>query len=86
VLIVGGLLLAVGVAGLALPGIQGILTIVLALAVLSLASKWVHYGLRRLLVRWPKAYDRMEGIRHRIHGWLSGDNSDRPPDDGESDR
>lgn len=82
VLIVGGLLLAVGVAGLALPGIQGILTIVLALAVLSLASKWVHYGLRRLLARWPSAYDRMERIRHRVHGWLSRNNSAPPPDDG----
>ena len=71
VLLAGGLLTVVGVAGLVLPGIQGLLTIVLGLAVISLASDWVHRKLRKLLVRWPRAHRAMESFRHRIHSWLS---------------
>lgn len=71
VLLVGGLLTIVGIAGLVLPGIQGILTIVLGLAVISLASDFVHRQLRRVLARWPKAHHTMERFRERIHGWLS---------------
>ena len=71
VLFIGGLLIVVGIAGLVLPGIQGILTIVLGLAVVSLASDFVHRQLRKLLVRWPKAHQMMERFRERVHGWLS---------------
>ncbi len=71
VLIVGGLLILIGIAGLVLPGIQGIVTIVLGLAVTSLASEFVHRHLRRLLSRWPKAHRMMERFRRRVHRWLS---------------
>jgi Flp pilus assembly protein TadB len=71
VLVLGCLLVVVGIAGLVLPGIQGILTIVLGLAVISLASDFVHRQLRRLLTRWPKAHQAMERFRERLHGWLS---------------
>ena len=67
VLIVGGLLVLVGIAGLVLPGIQGILTIVLGLAVTSLASEFVHRQLRRLLARWPEAHQTRERFRMRVH-------------------
>ena len=70
VLVIGGLLLVIGIAGLVLPGIQGILTIVLGLAVVSLASDFVHRQLRRLLIRWPRAHHTMERFRERVHGWL----------------
>ena len=76
VLLAGSVLLLIGIAGLVLPGIQGILTIVLGLAVLSLASDFVHRQLRKLLVRWPKAHRMMERFRGRIHGWLSPGKSD----------
>jgi hypothetical protein len=71
VLVIGALLVVVGIAGLVLPGIQGVLTIMLGLAVMSLASEFVHRQLRRLLARWPTAGQKMERFRERIHSWLS---------------
>ena len=71
VLFVGGLLILIGFAGLLLPGIQGILTLVLGAAILSLASDWVYKLQMRVLNRWPRISERIEGFRHRVHGWLS---------------
>ena len=70
-LVVGWLLLLVGIAGLALPGLQGCLTLALAAAVLSLASEMVYRGLRRVLRRWPGAWERVEGFRGWLHRKLS---------------
>ena len=81
VLFVGTVLIAIGTAGLVLPGIQGILTIAVGLAVVSLASDRVHRQLRRLLSRWPSVQERVENFRHRAHRWLSSDGDDR--DDGD---
>ena len=67
---VGWALLLVGVAGLALPGIQGILTILVGIAVLSLASETAYRLLKRLLHRWPPVWNRIERMRERIHDWL----------------
>ena len=78
VFLIGGILIVIGVAGLVLPGIQGILTIVLGLAILSLASDFVHRHLHNLLVRWPRAQRTMERFRHRIHSWLSRSGPDDP--------
>jgi sulfite exporter TauE/SafE len=64
---IGWALLLVGVAGLALPGIQGILTILVGIAVLSLASETAYRLLRRLLHRWPQVWNRIERLRERIH-------------------
>jgi hypothetical protein len=70
-LVVGWLLLLVGIAGLVLPGIQGILTLVLAAAVLSLVSEFVYRLLRRGLHRWPAVWDRIERFRSWLHDKLS---------------
>jgi uncharacterized membrane protein YbaN (DUF454 family) len=59
----GWALILVGIAGLVLPGIQGIATILLGLAVLSLASRTAYHLLHRLLRRWPKAWQRVERFR-----------------------
>ena len=67
---VGWSLLLVGVAGLALPGIQGVLTILIGVAVLSLASETAYRLLKRLLHRWPPVWNRIERMRERIHDWL----------------
>lgn len=75
VLFVGGVLTAIGLAGLVLPGIQGILTIALGMAVMSLASNRMHRQLTRLLGRWPSVQDKVERFRRRAHGWLSGGGS-----------
>ena len=63
VLVIGGVLLVIGIAGLVLPGIQGVLTIVLGLAVLSLAS-----GFRGV------ATGSGDGVAHFAHlgGFLGG--------------
>jgi hypothetical protein len=70
---IGWALLLVGVAGLALPGIQGILTILIGVAVLSVASESAYRLLKRLLHRWPPVWDRIERLRERIHDWLHRD-------------
>ncbi len=64
--LVGWLLLLIGFAGLVLPGIQGVLTIFVGAAVLSLVSELVYDGLRAMLSRWPSIWRRVEGLRMRI--------------------
>ena len=68
--VVGWLLVLVGVAGLVLPGIQGIFTILVGAAVLSLVSEAAHNLLRKSLRRWPAAWSRVERFRERAHTWL----------------
>ncbi len=67
----GLVLLAVGVAGLVLPGLQGILTILLGLALLSLVSHQMYRFLCWCLAPWPKLRDRVMGYRDRTFRWLS---------------
>jgi hypothetical protein len=71
VLVVGWIVILIGIAGLALPGIQGILTLAVGAALLSLASEMVYRGLSRLLHRWPKVWDRVESFRAWMHDKLS---------------
>ncbi len=70
----GWVLILVGVAGLVLPGLQGIITILAGAALLSLDNELVYRGLRRLLGRWPHLWHRVEHFRDRahdrIHGWF----------------
>ena len=70
VLLVGWVVLLVGVAGLVLPGIQGVLTIILGAAILSVASETAHRWTRQCLRRWPKAHDKVESFREKIHNKL----------------
>lgn len=67
IFIVGWILILVGVAGLVLPGIQGIATIILGAALLSLDNELVYRGLRKLLRRWPTIWHRIEHFRERSH-------------------
>jgi hypothetical protein len=63
----GTLLLVLGIAGLFLPFLQGILFLVLAAAVLSLASERVYGWLRGLASeRWPGLWRRVERFRTRV--------------------
>jgi uncharacterized membrane protein YbaN (DUF454 family) len=68
--VAGWTVLLVGVAGLVLPGIQGILTILIGVAILSLVSESTYRLLGRLLLRWPKLMERVEGLRHKVSDWL----------------
>ncbi len=69
----GWLLIIVGLLGLVLPGIQGILTMALGAAALSLVSEAAHRRLRSVLKRWPAGQRRMERMRAKVHSWLSRD-------------
>jgi hypothetical protein len=74
IFVIGWILILVGVAGLILPGIQGIATILVGAALLSLDNELVYRGLRKLLQRWPSLWRRIERFREKahdkIHGWL----------------
>jgi len=67
----GVVLIAVGVAGLVLPGLQGILTILLGLALLSLVSHQAYRFLCWCLGPWPKLRDRVMSYRVRTFRWLN---------------
>lgn len=68
----GWFLLLVGVAGLVLPGIQGILTMLLGAAILSIASETVYRLLKRLLHdRWPGMWSRLDRFRERWRARLA---------------
>ncbi len=72
-LVAGWLLILIGIAGLILPGIQGIVTIVAGAAVLSLASEIAYRLMHRALSRWPKLWTRIERLRAKVHGWFHRD-------------
>lgn len=63
-------LLIVGVAGLVLPVIQGVVTIVAGVALLSLVSSTANRFLRWSLGPWPKILDKVEHMRGRSRDWL----------------
>jgi hypothetical protein len=64
------LLVLVGVAGLFLPGLQGIVTILAGVALLSLVSHSAHRFLQWSLGPWPGLLDKVENLRLRLHDWL----------------
>ena len=68
--VIGWGLVLIGVAGLALPGIQGVLTLLAGTAVLSVVSETVYRLLRRLFSRWPRGWKRVRSFRRKVHGWL----------------
>jgi hypothetical protein len=71
VFFVGWLLVIVGVAGLVLPGIQGVFTIAAGIALLSLDNDLMYRALRRMLRRWPKVWGRVEHFRGKAHDRIS---------------
>lgn len=69
-LLIGWIVVLVGVAGLVLPGIQGIATILIGAAILSVASEIAYEWMRWSLRRWPWLWDRVERFRDRLHDKL----------------
>lgn len=67
VFIAGWVLILIGIAGLVLPGIQGIFTIILGAALLSLDNELMYRALRRVFRRWPKLWGKLEHFRARAH-------------------
>jgi uncharacterized membrane protein YbaN (DUF454 family) len=68
---IGWVVLALGFAGLLLPGLQGILLIILGAAILSVASERVHRALKALLRRWPRVSERLDHFRQALHDKLT---------------
>lgn len=66
-LVAGWIFLLVGLAGLALPGIQGVVTIVAGLALLSVASETAYWTMRAMFRRWPRGWKRVERVRRWLY-------------------
>ena len=69
-LILGWTLIVLGLAGLVLPGLQGVLTLILGAAALSLVSRAVLNALRVLFSPWPKAWRAVLRTRRRVQYWI----------------
>ena len=64
--VLGWFLVLLGIAGLVLPGLQGILTLLLSAATFSLVSHGFLRLLHRLFKPWPRAWDKVLGLRQSI--------------------
>ena len=70
-LALGWLIIVLGLAGLLLPGLQGILMLVLGAAILSVASDTVHRWLENLLEHRPNIRRRLNSLRSKLHSKLT---------------
>jgi uncharacterized membrane protein YbaN (DUF454 family) len=66
ILIIGWVFIGVGIIGLFLPFLQGILFIVIGLAILSSRSELVKRFLKYLEVRYPRYHEWVETWRKKI--------------------
>lgn len=69
--ILAWILLVVGLAGLVLPGVQGVLTLALSATMFSLTSARVHERLRSAFRPWPKGWRRVIKVRLTLERWLA---------------
>lgn len=69
-LILGWVVIVLGLAGLLLPGLQGILLLILGAAILSVASDAFHRWLENLLEHHPKMLRRLNSFRDKLHSKL----------------
>ncbi len=69
-LILGWVLVLVGILGLVLPGLQGLFTLALGAAALSLISRSMLNTLRYLFRPWPKGWRMILRARRRVYRWL----------------
>lgn len=61
------LCLILGLAGLLLPGLQGVFLLLLGMALLSVASDTVHRWMESVLHRHPGLQRRLQRFRARVH-------------------
>jgi len=73
ILIIGWIFIGLGIFGLFLPLLQGILFIMIGLAILSSRSEMVKRFLKHLEERFPKHYQRIEVWKEKIRNWLKRD-------------
>jgi uncharacterized membrane protein YbaN (DUF454 family) len=72
-LIIGWFFIALGILGLFLPFLQGILFILIGLAILSSRSEIIKRFLKHLEERYPQHYERIEIWREKIRNWFGKD-------------
>jgi uncharacterized membrane protein YbaN (DUF454 family) len=70
ILIIGWLFIVLGMIGLFLPILQGILFIMIGLAILSSRSELVRRFLNHLKERYPHYHERIEIWEERIRNWF----------------
>lgn len=81
ILVTGWSFVALGVAGLFLPLLQGVLFILIGLSILSSEFVWAHKLMRKLRERFPSLRMRLEAARASARAWLNPV-FPRKPDDG----
>jgi uncharacterized membrane protein YbaN (DUF454 family) len=70
VLLVGWFFIALGVAGLFLPVLQGVLFLLIGLTILSSEYAWAHHLLQKCRDRFPTVASRCDEAAHKAHIWL----------------
>ncbi|HET7100166.1 MAG TPA: PGPGW domain-containing protein [Terriglobia bacterium] len=70
IIISGWSFVALGVAGLFLPILQGVLFLLIGLTVLSTEYVWAHNLLQKLRKRFPTFIARFDATLLRAHAWL----------------
>jgi uncharacterized membrane protein YbaN (DUF454 family) len=73
ILIIGWLFIGLGIVGLFLPLLQGILFIMVGLAILSSRSQLVKRFLKYLEAHYPRQHEWAETWRKRIRKWFKKD-------------
>jgi len=69
-LIIGWFFIGLGILGLFLPILQGILFIMIGLAILSSRSQLIKRFLKHLEERYPHHHARMEKFREKFRNWF----------------
>ncbi len=72
-LIIGWVFVGLGILGLFLPLLQGILFIMIGLAILSSRSELVRRFLKHLEEHYPQHHERVEIWREKIRNWFKKD-------------
>jgi uncharacterized membrane protein YbaN (DUF454 family) len=73
ILIIGWIFIGLGILGLFLPILQGILFIVIGLAILSSRSALVRRFLRYIEQRYPHQHERIVHWKEKIRNWFKKD-------------
>lgn len=66
ILIIGWLFIFLGIIGLFLPFLQGILFILIGLAILSSRSEMIKSLLKKLEAKYPNQYEKLKNWRERL--------------------
>ena len=72
-LIVGWFFIVLGILGLFLPILQGVLFILIGLAILSTRSEIIKRFLKHLEERYPHHHERVEIWKEKIRNWFKKD-------------